>query len=443
MARGLVEQKPPKQESAFTGLSASFEEDLYKCVHCGLCLNSCPTYLELDLETESPRGRIALMKAAHEGRIDITKNVIAHWDLCLQCRACEAVCPSGVPYGRLIETVRGQVETRHKRRSLRSNTIYNLAFRRLLPYQGRLELLVAAIRLYQRSGLQRLLRTSRVLKLLPGNVDALEASLPTIPSRFFRATGQVIPAQGQKRATVALLSGCVMPLVHQSTMESTVRVLSCNGCDVIVTNGQGCCGALNAHAGDLDGARRMARRNIDVFLSSGVDAIIVASAGCGASMKEYGHAFRDDPLYAEKAQRFGQMVKDIHEFLVGLPLIPPKARLERRVTYQDSCHLAHAQRIKSAPRDILNAIPGLEFVEMGTPGKCCGAAGSYTVTQRDFSQRLMQSKIEDVASTGADVVASANPGCVLQLQTGVQGAGLAMEATYVVDLLAEAYSLEA
>ncbi len=443
------------------------DADLYKCVHCGLCLNSCPTYLELGLETESPRGRIALMRAVHEGRTAITKNVIGHWEMCLQCRACEAACPSGVPYGRLMEAARNQTEA-VRRRSILGRMLYRLVYRLLMPRQRRLETLAAALRLYQRSGLQWLVRRSRLLKVVYPKLGAMEQSLPPISSRFFRASGQIVPARGKKRATVAILSGCVMPLVHGPTMDSAVRVLTVNGCDVLVTAGQGCCGALNSHSGDLDGARQMARRNIDAFLplqsrslqgeglsspsgdvapslvgrSPQVDAIVVASAGCGAAMKEYDYLLKDDPTYADKARKFSRMVKDIHEYLVSLPLRPPTSRLDIRVTYQDSCHLAHAQRIKDAPRDILAAIPGVQLVEMAHPAKCCGAAGSYTVTQRDFSQRLLESKMAEVAATNAQVITTANPGCVLQLQSGVRQRGLDMQATYVVDLLAQAYARE-
>ena len=440
-AVGQLDGKQLKPSTTFSGPDVPSDEDLYKCIHCGLCLDACPTYLELGLETESPRGRIALMKAVAEDRIGITDNVIGHWDLCLQCRACEAVCPSGVPFGRMMEASRAQVEQNHQRRLL-SRWLRGLAFRQLLPHQGRLELLAKILLMYQKSGLQRLIRGSQVLRLLPMNPAALEKNLPSLSSKFFSARGQVTQAQGEMRARVALLSGCIMPLVHQPTMEAVVRVLSRNGCEVVVPQGQGCCGALNAHSGELESARRMARRNVDAFLDAGVDAVIVASAGCGSTMKEYEELLKKDSQYAEKVQRFSGLVKDIHEFLASLPLRPPKARLERRVTYQDSCHLVHAQRISSAPRTLLKAIPGLELVEMSNPDHCCGAAGSYSITQRQFSLRLLDTKMSDIATTETDVAATANPGCVLQLQLGARRAGLPLEVRYVIDLLDEAYALE-
>ena len=431
---------PPKGISVFTGPDAPKEEDLYKCIHCGLCLNVCPTYLETGLETESPRGRISLMKAAYEGRIGLTGNVLNHWNLCLQCRACEVACPSGVPFGRLMEGTRAEV-VQKRRGALLPRLAWRLAFHHLLPHQRRLELLVSALRLYQRGGIQKLIRGSRILHILPFDLAELEATLPKVPA-FFQAKGQIVPAQGERRARVGLLSGCVMPLVHGPTMEAVVRVLSRNGCEVVVPSGQLCCGALNAHAGERQMARRMARNNVDAFFSAKVDAIIVASAGCGSTMKEYGELLGDDSEYTEKADRFGHMVKDVHEFLAELPLIPPEAELSYKVTYQDACHLTHAQRVTAAPRKVLQSIPALELIEMVDSSRCCGAAGSYSITQREMSLRVLDTKMQDVEATGAYVVATANPGCTLQLQAGSRRAGLSLQIRYVIDLLDEAYQLE-
>ena len=425
----------------FSGPDAPDESDLYKCVHCGFCLQACPTYLETGLETESPRGRIALMKAVNEGRIQITPGVVRHWDLCIQCRACEVVCPSGVPYGRLIEATMAQVVPKRKM-GLISRLASALSLNHLLIHQRRLTLLLGTLRLYQRSGVQRALRKTRVLRLLSGTLAELESSLPPIPSTFFKARGQVIPAQGQQKARVALLSGCVMPLVHGPQMDAVARVLSRNGCEVVIPKGQACCGAINTHVGDLNTARGLARWNIDVFLASGVDAIVVASAGCGSRMKEYDHLLRDDAEYAEKARRFSEMVKDVHEFLVELPLEAPKASLSYRVTYQDSCHLSNAQRITHQPRELLRSIPGVQFVELANASICCGGGGTYTITERELSLRVLDSKMSAVKDTGVEIVATANPGCVLQLQYGAIKEGMPVRVRYVTDLLDEAYSLE-
>ena len=425
----------------FSGPDAPKEEDLYKCVHCGFCLQACPTYVETGLETESPRGRIALMKAVNEERIEITPTVFRHWDLCIQCRACEVACPSGVPYGRLIEATKAEVE-RYRRPRLLPRLAAAVLLKRVLPSQRSMTALIAGLRLYQRSGLRRLVRWSRILRLISARLVSLEASAPEVPRSRFKAAGQVVSAAGERRARVSLLSGCVMPLIHGPEMHAVTRVLARNGCEVVVPKAQVCCGAINSHSGDLDTARELARRNVEVFLEAGVDAVVVASAGCGIRMKEYGELLEGDPEYAEKAERLSTQVKDIHEFLVGLPFVPPAGRLDHRVTLQDSCHLAHAQRITEAPRALLRSIPGVEVVEMANSSRCCGAGGTYTITQRDFSLRLLDNKMNAVEDTGADVLATANPGCHMQLRQGIQRAGLSMEVRYVTDLLDESYAAE-
>ena len=425
--------------AGFSGPDAPAEEDLYKCVHCGFCLQACPTYVETGLETESPRGRIALMKAVNEGRVGITPAVVKHWDLCIQCRACEVACPSGVPYGRLIEATMTQVEQTRK-----PGVVTRLAagalLRHVLPHQKRLSLLATGLRLYERTGIQRVVRKTGLLRLASRRLAALESSAPKIRGPYFAARGQTTAPVGERRARVALLSGCIMPLVHGPEMDAVTRVLARNGCEVVVPEGQRCCGAINTHVGDLETARALARRNIDVFLASSVDAVVVASAGCGIRMKEYHDLLRDDVDYREKARQLSAMVQDVNEFLAGLPLVPPKGRIERRVTYQDSCHLSHAQRITEAPRVLLRSISGLELAEMDNSTRCCGAGGTYSITQRDFSLKLLDSKMRAVKDTGADVIATANPGCVLQLQYGAQREGLATPVRYVTDLLDEAYT---
>jgi glycolate oxidase iron-sulfur subunit len=398
------------------------------------------------LETESPRGRIALMKAVNEGRLGISQRVVSHWEMCLQCRACEAVCPSGVPYGRIMENTRAQVLAQGKQ-SDNLKRVSRLFLRAALPYPGRLRLGAHLVRAYQRSGLQKLVRKSGVLRVLPRLLAELEAQLPVMGGHFFGPTRRVYRAQdvgaGSKPAlTVGLLSGCVMPLMQGSTMWAAVRVLTRNGCDVVVPVGQGCCGALNLHSGDLEFGRRMARRNIDVFLAAGVDRIVVASAGCSSAMKEYSELLKDDPHYAEKARGFSQMTVDITELLVDLPLDPPKAQLAQRVTYQDPCHLAHAQRITVAPRAILKAIPGLELVEMENPAMCCGGAGIYWMVQQELSRQILDRKLENIAATGVETVVTANPGCVLQIERGLASRGIPGKVCHVVDLLDQAYQAE-
>ncbi len=425
----------------FSGPDAPDESDLYKCVHCGFCLQVCPTYIETGLETESPRGRLALMKAVNEGRIGMTDTVIRHWDLCIQCRACEVACPSGVPYGNLIEATMAQVAD-HRKQNFIQKGAADLSLKRIVPHQGRLEALMSLTKLYQKSGLQSLVRKSGVLGAIAPSMAALESSMPDVSDTYFKAKGQTIPAIGERRARVAILSGCVMPLVNGPEMDAAVRVLARNGCETAVPKDQVCCGAINSHVGDLDTARKLARRNIDVFTDAGVEHVIVASAGCGSRMKEYDHLLSKDPAYSDKAERFSATVKDINEFLIELPFDPPKAALDYRVTYQDSCHLGNAQRITAAPRQILRSIPGVEFVELPNAGQCCGAGGTYIITERDFSLRVLNTKMDAFETTGADVIATANPGCLMQLQYGVQDRELPAQVKYVTDLLDEAYQLE-
>jgi Fe-S oxidoreductase len=382
------------------------------------------------------------MKAVKEGRLGISERVASHWDLCLQCRACEAVCPSGVPFGRLMEHTRAQVVQRGKT-SPATKLAMTFFLRAALPHPRYLKLGATLLYLYQRSGLQSLLRRARLLDRVFPNLAELERSLPTFSWPFFGPSREAAQAVGEERAVVGLLSGCVMPLVHPRTMEASVRVLTRNGCRVAVPAGQGCCGALNLHSGDPETARTMARHNIDVFLEAGVDRVAVASAGCGSTMKEYGELLRDDPVYAARAERVATITVDISELLVELSFRRPEGQVHGTATYQDSCHLAHAQRITRPPRTVLESIPGLDLVEMDNSDRCCGAAGIYSVTQREFSNRLLDSKMERVAATGADIIATANPGCVIQLENGLRRAGVQGRVCHVVDILDQAYAAEA
>ena len=425
----------------FVGPDAPVEEDLYRCVHCGLCLSACPTYVETRLETESPRGRIALMKAVHEGRTGISERLVSHWELCLQCRACEAVCPSGVPYGRLMEHTRSQVRD-NDLQSPALNRLSRLFLRAALPHNRRLRIAGYLMRFYQRSGLQKLMRRTGILNLLPGDLSSMEAQMPVMGDRFFSPGARSFPAHGDRRATVGLLSGCVMPLMQGKAMWATVRVLQRNGCEVIVPRDQGCCGALNLHAGDMELGRQMARKNIDAFRAANVDVIVTASAGCGSSMKEYGDLLREDPEYSDYAREFATQTRDITEFLAELPLDPPRRDFQCRVTMQDPCHLAHAQRITEAPRQLLSSIPGLQLVEMAESSLCCGSAGFYSLIQRDMSKRLGERKARNALATEAEIVASANPGCMAQLEQALKNAGSSARVRHVVEILDEAYEAE-
>ena len=428
--------------AGFSGADAPAEADMYRCVHCGLCLSACPTYAVTGLEMESPRGRIALMKAVNEGRVGISDRIVSHWEACLNCRACEAVCPSGVPYGRMMERTRGQVRD-HGRQSAEMKRMTRWFLRGVLPRPRLMRLGAGILRIYQQLGLQSLFRLTRLNRLLPGNLRQMEEQMPRMSGRFFGPSRRTYrPADEEPRMKVALLSGCVMPLMQADTMNATVRVLLRNGCEVAVPRRQGCCGALNLHGGDLQTGRAMARRNIDALLSAGADRIVTCSAGCGSTMKEYNELLKDDPEYAEKAHRASEMTRDITELLLELPFRRPAAHLERQVTYQDPCHLAHAQRISGAPRTILRSIEGVQLQEMENPAMCCGGAGVYSAVQPTLSRRILSRKVDAIVETGAEEAITANPGCMLQLEQGLRSAGHRTPVRHVVDLLDEAYRLE-
>jgi len=422
-----------KQETANKpGITALDLPELYQCVHCGLCLNQCPTYRALHLEPESPRGRIHLVRAAAEGRIELNQRFQDHLYLCLLCRACETACPSGVQYGRIAETAReiiGPPGTKLAR------NVLNFAFTQLLPYPGRLRLIARLLRFYQRSGLQRAIRP-----LLPERLRKMESMLPPISQRFFAPDANILPAVGPHRAKVAMLNGCVMPLMFSDVNEATVRVLRRNGCDVVFPAKQICCGALNIHNGESIAAKKMARQNIDCFLDADVDAVVVNAAGCGAAMKEYDYLLRDDPVYAEKAKRFSSIVKDAAQFLGDLGLTGKLAPLKMTVTYQDPCHLAHGQRVRSQPRLLLKAIPGLQLNDMEGSDRCCGSAGIYNITHPGMSQHLLKEKMQFVGATQAEAVIAPNPGCMLQLRYGSQQYGPAVKVYHLMDLLDRSYN---
>jgi glycolate dehydrogenase iron-sulfur subunit len=411
------------------------QSDLDRCVHCGLCLNACPTYRELHVEMDSPRGRIYQMVQV-AGGAPISPSYIEHIDLCLACRGCETACPSGVEYGRLVEAARAEIEDKIKR-PWRERFIRWLVFRRLLPSRRNLEIAGALMKLYQASGLKRL---AALPGILPMRLREVEALAPEIETPFFFAYyGKTLPAEGQRRHRVAFLGGCIANLSFARLNEATVRVLQKNGCEVTIPADQGCCGALHVHAGIRDEARKLARRNIDALVDGGYDAIITNAGGCGSTLKEYGELLEHDDEYAEKAQRFSALVKDVNEFLAGIDLNPPMRVLPLTVTYQDSCHLAHGQKIRSAPRKLLAAIPGLELREMQLSDLCCGSAGIYNVVHTGMAMALLKKKMDSVNATGAPVIAASNPGCMLQLRAGVRKFGQGQRVAHVVEILDEAY----
>ncbi|MCJ7491133.1 MAG: heterodisulfide reductase-related iron-sulfur binding cluster [Dehalococcoidia bacterium] len=415
-------------------------EDMQRCVHCGYCICDCPTYLALGTEAESPRGRLHLISALAEGRVSATAGLVAHLDRCVQCRACETACPSGVAFGRIMERGRALVLRGGGGRPPLGWRLRASLASLLLPHPGRLRFLAGLLRFYQRSGFQKLVRSTRLLKLLPGRLYEMEQFLPPLPDRVLAPVEVTRPSGDVPAHRVALLVGCVTPVLYPNLHEATVRVLVRNGCEVVVPPKQTCCGALHVHAGDLKAARRLARQNIDVFLALGVEAVITSAAGCGSTMKEYGELLKDDPKHAEKAATFSALVKDVTEYLVALPFNAEMGTVRGRVTYQDSCHLAHAQKIKAQPRAILEAIPGLDFVELPQADRCCGSGGVYSLTQPEMSWRLLEEKMKRVAETKAGILATANTGCMMQLQAGLRRFGpKKTQMAHVVELLDEAY----
>lgn len=427
---------PPVLESRHPDAPAG--ADLDKCVHCGLCLNACPTYRELGVEMDSPRGRIYQMVQVATGQVEASDSYYEHLDLCLGCRSCETACPSGVPYGRLIEAARAEiVATRKMSRGERLARWF--VYRRLLPSRAMMKVVGAVLYLYEASGMRRIVQGSGVLKVM-GKLGRVEPLAPTAEAPFFFDNiGRVFPAIGEKRARVGFHAGCISNVFFARLNEATVRVLQRNGCEVVIPEGQSCCGALQAHAGERELARAQARKNIDAFLAAGVDVVVTNTAGCGATMKEYAELLEHDGKYREKSGQFVDGMRDVLEFLAEIGVAPGMAPLPVTVTYQDSCHLLHGQKVRNAPRAVLNAIPGVRLKELPQGEICCGSAGTYNVVHDEMAAALLETKMANVNLTRAEVVTTANPGCLLQLRAGVAKHGQGQRVLHVVELLDEAY----
>ena len=416
-------------------------EDYARCVHCGLCLNACPTYRLWNLEADSPRGRIHQMfhvfqnEAATPERLHtpLSDSFVEHIDKCLDCRACETACPSGVEYWKLVEHARAHI-ARHYPRSWLGRAARDYFFRDFLSAPHHIEDAARLLRLYQRSGLQTIARSIGILKLL--GLAERERLLPRIDEEFFfTSLGQTFPAVGPRRARVAFFIGCIANVTFSELNQATVRVLTANGCEVVVPREQVCCGALSAHAGYRDAARDLARENLAALPLDDFDAIITNAAGCGCTLKEYDHLFSTNEPEHAQARAFAAKTRDVTEFLAALGLSAKLNPLRHRVTYQDSCHLLHGQQIREAPRALLRAIPNLEFVELPYTEICCGSAGIYNVTQTETALELLAEKMRHIQSTGAQTVVTANPGCLLQLRAGVALHHTHQNVLHVVELL--------
>ncbi len=430
----VTDDATPATRSAFDGRHAPEQAIIDDCVHCGFCLTTCPTYALWGQEMDSPRGRIYLLKMAGEGEAAIDETFTEHFDRCLGCMACVTACPSGVRYDRLIEAARPQIE-RHHRRGL-GDALFRRFIFALFPYPDRLRLAAWPLWLYQRSGAQRLARRSGLLKLLPARLQSMEALMPPLTRDRLRArVPATIPAQGERRGRAGLLLGCVQQAFFKDVNAATARVLAAEGYEVVAPADQGCCGALSTHAGQEDRAVDFARRTIDAFERANVDVVVINAAGCGSAMKEYAHLLRDDPDYAGRAADFVAKCRDISEVLAAGAPRAPRHPVPLRVAYHDACHLQHAQGIRDEPRRVLRSIPDLDVVEIAESALCCGSAGIYNLVEPQPARDLGDRKARNILATGAEAVVSSNPGCLLQIASGLDRAGTRLPVLHLVELV--------
>jgi glycolate oxidase iron-sulfur subunit len=423
--KGFDPQNPPQQNLIDT------------CVHCGFCLSTCPSYRILGQEMDSPRGRIYLMDAINKGEAAITNATAQHFDSCLGCLACVTTCPSGVQYDRLIAATRPQIERNHPR-SFADQVIRFLIFN-LFPYPLRLRLFLPLLWLYQNLGLQKIIRATGILKLISPRLAAMESVLPKINLNSGKQNyPDLIPSQGKKRYRVGLILGCVQSLFFSPVNEATARVLTANGCEVVIPKTQGCCAALPAHQGQEKQAQTLAKQMIDSFANTDVDAIIINAAGCGHTLKEYGHILADDPEYRERAKQFSAKVKDVQEFLMEIGFtaeLNPITDQELTLVYQDACHLLHGQKISLQPRQLLRKIPGIKLKEPLDAALCCGSAGVYNLLQPEVAEGLGEQKVKNLLNTGAELIASSNPGCSLQIKKHLEIQGKSVQVMHPMELL--------
>lgn len=423
------------------------QDELLNCMRCGFCLPTCPTYIESGYqESHSPRGRIALMKAVVDGLIEPDEDFERSLDLCLGCRACEPVCPSGVNYGHLLEDAR-DIVNQNKKFSMPVKMVRKAVFKGLFPHQERMRGLTGLIGFYQRSGLQKVARGIGVMKLFPESLATMEKVLPQVPTmKEMKNRPELLEPIGPKTHKVAFFSGCLMDTMFLETNNATMKLLQLAGCEIVIPKDQACCGALHGHSGEKEDAKALARRNIKAFEDTGVDFIITNAGGCGAFLIDYDHLLKDDPEWKERAQAFTDKIKDISQILMEVGF-HEKVKLElspQTITYQDSCHLRNVMKTASAPRTLLQSIKGAEFSEMQNADRCCGSAGIYNIVESEMSMQLLDSKMVQAKATHATTIVTANPGCLLQMKLGIEREGLSerMRGVHIVDLLLEAAQTE-
>jgi glycolate oxidase iron-sulfur subunit len=428
-----MEEMTTKREcpSAFDVHHAPSKEIIEKCVHCGFCLPVCPTYVLWGQEMDSPRGRIYLMKMAGEGAAEMNATWVSHFDSCLACMACMTACPSGVDYGKLIEATRAQIERKTKRPQ--GEKRHRRFMFENFTQPGRLRRMRLPLLAYQKSGMQALVRGLGLLKLLPKKLQTMEALLPKLGPK--EAVAEVTPAAGTKRRRVGLLLGCVQREFFSPVNAATARVLAAEGCEVVAPKEQPCCGALLVHAGEETAAVELAKRTIDAFERANVETVVTNAAGCGSNVKEYGHLLRDDPAYAARAKVFAAKCKDISEVLTELEPRAKRHRLKLRVAFHDSCHLQHAQGVRLQPRALLSSIPWLELAEIPEAAICCGSAGIFNLVQPDPAKELGDRKAHLIEPLKADVVATGNPGCILQMQSALARGAQKTRVVHTIQIL--------
>lgn len=418
-------------------------DELMNCTRCGFCLPSCPTYLETDEdEIHSPRGRIALMKGVVDGVIEPNERVKQSIDMCLGCRACEPVCPSGVQFGKLLEQARHAIYS-DKKQSIVEKSVRHIAFKQLFPHQHRIRRTVNTLGIYQRSGLQRMIHKTKLTNLLPEHIRLMEKVLPTVPKNKKLKNRQSVkkPINPLKKR-VAFFTGCLMETMFMKTNDSTIKLLQYAGCEVVIPNNQNCCGALNGHSGEVNGAIEMAKKNIIAFEKEHVDYIITNAGGCGAYLEDYEQLLANDPKWKKRAQQFSNKIKDISSILIELDFHKENLILANQtVTYQDSCHLRNGQKTFIEPRKLLESIDGVTYVEMADANRCCGSAGIYNIIQTDMSLKILDFKMDRVKETDAHTIVTTNPGCLLQMKLGIEREKLSnnLNAVYLVDILLKAY----
>lgn len=436
--------KTAERERIAQGFKEKMDYDeLLNCMRCGFCLPSCPTYIESGMdESQSPRGRIAMMKAVVDGEMEPDEDVKRSLDLCLGCRACEPVCPSGVKYGHLLEQAR-DIINQNKKQSLPEKAVRGIVFNNLFPHQNRMVAATNLLGFYQRSGLQKVARKSGIMNFFPESLSTMEKVLPSVPTKKeLKNRPNHLPALKRQKKKVAFFSGCLMDTMFMKTNDATMKLLQYAGCEIVIPDTQNCCGALHGHSGEREKSKEMAKRNIQAFEDIGADYIITNAGGCGAFLVDYDYLLKDDINWSERAKEFSAKIKDITSILVELDFANENLTLDEQiVTYQDSCHLKNGQKTFMEPRKLLQSINGVTYVEMKDASRCCGSAGIYNIVESEMSMEILDYKMDQAKKTRAKTIVTANPGCLLQMKLGIEREGLSgtMRAVHIVDFLLEAY----